>query len=362
MEGGKFIGGSALARKRARNVKFTRKVPAGQIASKKTPMLPKRVSASERFFASLLLNSKDDLISSKDCKHWNRVIGNTCNRAGVPFPSALNATDDDAKTFFLMRASLVLEEARGILVDELCNNFKMMKNCTKCGIHVKLSYFEKRKYGSVGLFFQKRSGCSFTPSELYELKPGCVVEVIFRDESSRMRSILTNITPMFGGSDGQVVALSAYGMEDVMQYFHDDMDFFLLPVATLISEQRQFTACYERPKVNFISKLMGMKTASHIRFDDSDNESESVKDEHKNDQNLLLGEREVSIGDKNDLVEEKKESDSETMSHDFHEDDRVHLSSIKLPTLNATQEKAAFSYLNGPRDNLFLVQGPPGTG
>jgi hypothetical protein len=306
------------------------------------------------------------MISSNDCEPWNKVMGDICNRAGVPFPSALNATDDDAKTFFLMRASLVLEEARSVLVEKLCKNLKLMKQCTKCGIHVKLSFMEKKRYGFVELVFQKdsRDGCSFTTSEMYDMKPGCVVEILFHDESTgQMRNILASVTPMSNSGD-QLIPLTAYGIEDVMHCFHDDMDFFLMPVTTLISEQRQFTACYERPKVNFISKLMGMKMASHIRFDDSD--AESVHDdEHNSEEGFLGGKGESIVGDNNYwLDEEKKESDSDHITHDFQEeeDERILLSSINLPKLNATQEKAASNFLNGPRDNLFLVQGPPGTG
>jgi superfamily II DNA or RNA helicase len=35
---------------------------------------------------------------------------------------------------------------------------------------------------------------------------------------------------------------------------------------------------------------------------------------------------------------------------------------LKIPSLNATQEKAVASFLNSDEDSITLVQGPPGTG
>ena len=42
-------------------------------------------------------------------------------------------------------------------------------------------------------------------------------------------------------------------------------------------------------------------------------------------------------------------------------EDRIPLSSISIPSLNESQEKAAISFINGPAQHLSLVQ-TPGTG
>ena len=60
--------------------------------------------------------------------------------------------------------------------------------------------------------------------------------------------------------------------EELERFVAEPAMFRLTPVANLISEQRQFVACYERPKVDFIQKLMGMKSLTHLRFEDSDSE------------------------------------------------------------------------------------------
>ena len=41
--------------------------------------------------------------------------------------------------------------------------------------------------------------------------------------------------------------------------------------------------------------------------------------------------------------------------------DQIPIASIDIPPLNGTQEKTASSFLDGPSQNLSLVQGPPGT-
>ena len=66
--------------------------------------------------------------------------------------------------------------------------------------------------------------------------------------------------------DEYSVGLMAYRTEELERFVTEPEMFRLTPVANLISEQRQFVACYERPKVDFIQKLMGMKSLTYLRF------------------------------------------------------------------------------------------------
>ena len=382
MEGSKFVGGSALAKKRARQTKFKPPVnnnkPKMNAHSTRKPhslRLPNKVSPSDRFFASLLLTSVHDLISSNSNDRWPIVVGDMCNRAGLPFPAKLNMTDQDAHQFFGMRGSLVLEEARSVLAEELSNRQRNRRAASASGgglNNVTLVSVEHKKNGFMGLTFgkNKKNGDSqpFAPSELYDMKPGNVVEVAFRDGAGQRRSILTNIIPM-PKIDDRTISLMAYRMEEVGEYLNDDATTFqLIPVTTLISEQRQFVACFSMPKVFFLPKLMGMKSSTHTRFDDSDDDDDDDHDDSCDENEVkynsssteVRAQHGIYVDHENDGEEKKLDDDDEHMIGS--NEDRVPTSSIDIPTLNVTQEKAASSFINGPSDNLSLVQGPPGTG
>jgi len=365
MEGGKYVGGSALAKKRARQTKYERPEKGKRQSARPKPhslRLPNKVSPSDRFFASLLLSSTHDIIDTNRNDRWSSVIGDICNRAGVPFPSKLNSTDHDMNVFFLTRASLILEEARSILAEELGSRARQRQN--KSMIDVKLVSVSQKKNGFTALVFTKasRRESQFSPSELYNMKPGCVVEVMFRDEVGCKRSVLTHIMPVHDAGDASI-ALLVYRMGELDGYLNDMTTFHLVPVTTLISEQRQFAACYDRPKVSFLPKLMGMKSSTHTRFDNSDDESESLEGEARDEKGGEMDEDgcdNAFISFDGPFSEEKKEN--EFGGNDANKEDRIPLSSISIPSLNESQEKAAISFINGPAQNLSLVQGPPGTG
>jgi hypothetical protein len=90
-------------------------------------------------------------------------------------------------------------------------------------------------------------------------------------------------------------------------------------------------ACLRMPKVSFMSKLLGYKKSTHIRFNESDEEEAS---------------KEEVIGD--DLESVGCDSENEAAFKDL---------TAKLPRLNRTQEKAASSFLESLPSSLILVQG-----
>jgi hypothetical protein len=385
MDRGKFVGGSALARKRARKAIY--KIPQQAHQSnghglqqskrmKHSIRLPNRVSPSDRFFASLLLSHGNDIVDANGKNdRWTPVISEICDRAGVPFPSKLNSTDHDMNLFYLMRASLVLEEARSILAEELVNRSRQRQK--NAGIRVKLASVEQKRNGFSALVFTKlEKNAPFIPSELYDMKPGCVVAVTFRDEVGCKRSVLTNIMPVHNADD-KSIALLVYRMEELDGHLHHSTSFHLVPVTSLISEQRQFVACFDRPKVPFLTKLMGVKSATHTRFDDSGDDSleeevllinKEVDVDGGNNEDDNNGSDEEFISFESRNIEEKKGDDFNVDTNadmawgSTRKEDRIPMASIAIPTLNESQEKAANSFINGPAQNLSLVQGPPGTG
>jgi hypothetical protein len=97
-------------------------------------------------------------------------------------------------------------------------------------------------------------------------------------------------------------------------------------------------ACLRMTKVSFMSKLLGCKKSTHIRFNDSD-EEEVVED-------VISLEEEVLV------------DDIEKTNNLEHRDGARRKSFLaKLPQLNLTQEKAASSFLNSLSSSLILVQG-----
>ena len=343
MHNGKFVGGSALAR-----IKAKKKKHAPVLKQNDTRILGKWCSPSERFFASLLLDTSiQDFrdTESNDAK-WNKIMSRITKRAGVPFPSSLHDVDTDHCTFYAMRASLVLEESRCIISEALTSNAQHSKSA----IHVEMVASKERKNGFLFLTFRKPYG-PFSTQEQFDLKPGCVVELIFANHLG-MRSILTSIAPT-RNPDMNTVTLTVYNTQDlkgdIVSYY-----FSLKPLTTLISEQRQFVACFEKPLVPFLSKLMGMKQSTHTRFgnDNSNEDGISSASSVLNDCN----EEELDSGDDCTNMNSDHDSDSKSSA------DISLMSSIRCPKLNESQEEAARSFLNGPEHNLCLIQGPPGTG
>jgi len=370
------------------------------------------------------------------------VMSDICQRAGIPLPSPLSSSDGSTSTdrdkhhFFASRASLVMEEARCIIADSLPHhqnqnrhrgNHAQMSKRRKYPMHVDLVNVKMDKHGFGNLMFQKtpkpnsygrgrsfneRKGTSasstsvlFTTSELTDMKPGCIMELTWQDEDpnfsnnsttgshgnghARQRSILTNIIPSSDFDHRTAVQLMAYRMDDVLSLSlalrkdSGSVSFQLIPVTNLISEQRQFVACFYPPKVDFIPKLIGMKSATHLRFADSDEDEEDVQNESErppvadSDSDAAADQEEKKMVDECDALDqgarEYHDSSSTTTTtttttidanipNRLPLHDEISMTSMNIPMLNPTQEHAATSFLHGPSHNLSLVQGPPGTG
>jgi len=378
MDGSRFVGGAALARKRARQAKYNCPSSTQERFRRKnnhrnrwnTQRLPNKVRPSERFFASLLLCSIEDLTLGNGIE-WHDVIREICDRAGAPFPSKLDSSCRNMSEFYGSRASLVLEESRCIIAESIRGKSRNRRS----SMHVEFCGAKEKNHGFVALTFIKRfdprSGyaeeTTFTPAELYDLKPGCVIEVKF-GVNGKYQSVLASIIP--SNSDNEV-QLMAYQTSNLEGYLNDSTSFCIIPVTTLISEMRQFVACFSGTKVAFALKLMGAKSATHTRFDnddstdaeDFDNDKSGVNEKPDSDSIDTNIAKDLSYS--NDITENCLEDNDYTHSETYPmelNENIIPLTAINIPELNEAQEAAATAYLDGPRHTLSLVQGPPGTG
>ncbi len=253
----------------------------------------------------------------------------------------------------------------------------------------------------------------FTSDELYNMKPGCIFEIHLKNQENKHGRLHTNqvsflatVVPkpnrgMDDNNHGTTTALhlvmfsnSEHLREILLSNFgaHNNniitpsssldpssscwsKQCYLHPITTLISQQRQFEACMKAPKVCFMNELIGMKTGTHIRFDDDDNDEddeENGDDNNSNDYNDEDDEEDNS----NQLMINNQESCSTTTGTEstITECNRGTGTTINymktsqsgntlcVPKLNQTQEKAAQNFLESPSSHITLIQGPPGTG
>lgn len=366
---GKFIGGAERARREAQKRRAEHgvhpqngggrkrrksKSNRGNVGGDGTKYLPKSMKPSERFFASLLQSSTSDIEASNDSDELRtKVMSEACCRLGLPLPAQLTATNADAHQFYSSRASLVLEESRFILSEALMKRRRTQRqsrqphrsygqhNILNHSIRVQLvSLQERKKTGTIILTFEKvpysqsRSGgkveTSFSPSEMYAMRPGCCFKIRQRETIDAMNpaSFLGAVYPQFkydreGGCNS--LSLMVFRRGDLPEKPEGVWE--VIALTTLISQSRQFEACTRKVKVSFLPKLLAWKDATHTRFNDSDDISSQ---------------------------------NNETKDVDNEEDPPS--ASFVLPKLNATQERAAETFLKSPSSTLSLVQGPPGSG
>lgn len=247
---------------------------------------------------------------------WARVMGQICNRAGLPLPQKIPSTNKDGKEFYNMRGSLVLEESRCLLVDGLRESKNRRRNSGSNGtmrqrkdagdgIVVELLNIQDRsKRKGLVLSFRKydlgqslQSEVIFSSMEMQNIRHGSIFEIVpfnnrmgalphesedscpMDSNDSKETSVLATIMPWASfnecGSGGKV-SLMVFRTEGLQQMMRSSSRWILYPVVALISEQRQFIACCDAKKVAFLPKLLGMKSATHTRFEDSDEEESNI--------------------------------------------------------------------------------------
>lgn len=353
MQNGKFVGGSAMARMKAK--KNNHQVVKQKIKSvhkhsqklKKNQEKDREIQSSsirvilcrppERFFASMFHDhSVEDIISSNKDDNWHSVTSTITARANLEFPSSLISTSDcNSKIFYYKRASLVLEESRHVLCEEL-----QKKKLYDSWIHVRLLSCTIRKHRFDFKLCKIIENDMFTAQEQFDLKPGYVVLLRCTTYDGIQKDLLACIFPSV--YDLYSVTLSVF-KTDGIEVNLNAYSFSIKPITSLISQQRQFVACLEKPAVPFLFQLMGVKRSIHTRFDDDENV----------DSNLHI------LKDQKEVVSTYHDNDCKEAYLSLVE---ISKNNIICPHLNQSQEKAAKSFLDGPLHNISLVQGPPGTG
>ncbi|KAK3267651.1 hypothetical protein CYMTET_23809 [Cymbomonas tetramitiformis] len=145
----------------------------------------------------------------------------------------------------------------------------------------------------------------------------------------------------------------------------------LQPLAAVISQQRMAAACFMRPKLPFMNKLLGMPPAKHTKFALSDDEDDE-DDEEVSDEGGEKGEEEEGGrgGEAEETMSEEGEGpgavEDRTQPAEATSDAAVEAVARAAEEaergLNQSQQKALRMFLESSSGHLQLVQGPPGCG
>jgi len=440
-----FVGGAEKARRNARKRMYQPKRSDSSSNNKRRHNnnnqtiihYPKSMREYERYFGSLLSSSTNAIHKSEtDGRLHCQVMQQACTLLNVPAlppppylqqklvskssddarthhllqrstsllsnisssttsSSSSSGTFDNARSYYMQKAPLILEESRCIIATSLAqvyknnnnNNRKQKRDCSS-NFTLKLTSIEEkypkitnsrqRQYAPLILNFEiitNKNDCGSNEIKSKWTRPGSVL--LLQQQSQYSSSVFACIVPNGNHQavSANVLSLMIFRRDDLTltEFNNDDDDqtncstekkliFHATAVTTLIGQVRQIETCLRMVKVAFMHKLLGQKSSTHIRFDNSSSSSEDEEEE-------VVGE----ISDTgNDAIQEgyyvKEDGDEYTSDEDREEDvdvnNRNNMSSLltRIPTLNQTQERAAKRFLDSPKESLILVQGPPGTG
>jgi len=422
-----FIGGAENARRaaRKRNSSSSNTSYSTSYKRRASPRPhPKSMRPYDRFFAAVLSSSLESLIKSQidEGKH-RELMARSCSLLNVPsLPAApirsefeqsmeksadarslhlfqracsfltdasfvtaeskltsSSGTFDNARSYYLSKAPLILEESRCIIADAL-GRLSLQKSGV-CSLTLQLLSVNE-KYPQLN---QEHS--LFAPiildfriekirnneKDMSWSRPGSVLVLRRRPatkvlgttkkcdehidlQSSLLACVAPSIKKKSESNDSGQPSRSSnlslmifrQGDLDISNYIENDKSkadnsqimFQASVLTTLISQVRQMEACLRMAKVDFMPKLLGCKKSKHIRFNDSEEED--------------IIERDVS-SEEDALYEEKAESEGSGTISESESSPKSLLA--KLPQLNPTQERAASCFLNSLPSSLILVQG-----
>lgn len=355
--GRKFIGGAAMARRKA--VKRGNRIllPGEKVRSEQP--LPSEMLPYEKFFACLLRSTPSELAARTNCSSHD-VWRTICNRARLRPPQhhvLPSYPYRDHRMHFDFRAALVLEEARQAIADglagmnlrqkkrnvtkhstdargmqsSLATDENAMGNSDRLGVILKMIEIRRKTEHAV-CSFHKPTG-PFGPSELLCLRSGTVMACVQSGEPFVTNNIRIGVVLPFNRED--VLATRKFPV----MFFEPtnvplDSEWELEPIAQLLSECRKFEACTSCAvkSVPFLYDLLGGRSATHTRF----------TNECKTSDNDVV---DLTISDGSD-----DEDSSETSSLQDQE-------SFDLPILNDVQERAASKFLKSTPNAITLIQG-----
>ena len=328
---------------------------------------PRSMREYERFFGCLMSSSTQAIRKSEtDLTSYKQVMHQACTLLNVPavaapqhlLPAAsgsksFQGTYDNARGYYMSKAPLVLEESRCIVADALAKSSRMESfELELVSVEEKYPKLADNAHAPVLLNFDVRG----KQIESKSTRPGSVF-LIKRGKSSVLACVATNGS--FDQSDTSSLLLMLFRRHEIDLAKSDPNGpiFHATPLTSLISHVRQIEACLRMVKVPFMEKLLGQKGSTHIRFDNSEDsdEGEVVGDVHEQHRPIQEG-----------YYVEEESVEEECISLDDEADDEggnlLAGLSAKLSNLNSTQELAARSFLDSPKESLHIVQGPPGTG
>ena len=339
------------------------------------------------------MSSANELMASNKNNHdWIRIMGQICQRAGLSLPQKLPCSNNDRTEFYNLRGSLVLEESRCLLSDGVRESKKKRQlSCGKDvgdGVPVELlNIQDRRNENGYMLSFRKlnlqewqQSDVSFNTKEMQNMRHGTVFEIVpfnnrmghrrhvdktnpMNCNDSRESSVLAAIMPWMSSNEsgaGGKVSLIVYRVKGLQQMMRSSSRWILYPIVALISEQRQFVACCDAKKVPFLPKLLGMKSASHIRFGDCDLEKSDViticDSEDEGDETHTTN-ADIEMTDKKEVIVVDSSSDSENplFSDDSSSDGTIETAKdLRKDDSNNGQNNTDFS---SEQHHIYLAEG-----
>lgn len=325
---------------------------------------PRSMREYERFFGCLMSSSIQAIRQSEtDVDIYKQVMHQACTLLNVPTVAApyhllptgsgsksFQGTYENARSYYMSRAPLVLEESRCIVADVLSKSSRMESfELNLISVEEKYPKLADTAYAPVLLHFDARGRQLDSKST----RPGGVF-LIKRGKSSVLACVATNGSFNQSATSSLLLMIFRRNEIDLAKSIGDpsELIFHATPLTTLISHVRQIEACLRMVKVPFLQKLLGVKGSTHIRFDNSEDSDQDgvVDDFHEQHRPIQEG-----YYIEEESIEEDKDVDDEA-------DDMLAGLLSKLSNLNATQELAARKFLDSPKESLHLVQGPPGTG
>jgi len=432
-----FVGGAEKARRNARKRMHQPKRSDSSSNNKRRQNninqtiipYPKSMREYERYFGSLLSSSTNAIHKSEtDGRLHSQVMQQACTLLNVPAlppppylqqklasksnddarthhllqrstsllsnisssttSSSSSGTFDNARSYYMSKVPLILEESRCIIATSLAqvyknnnnNNRKQKRNGNSDSFTLQLTSIEEkypkitnsrqRQYAPLILNFEivtNKNDCGGNEIKSKCTRPGSVL--LLQQQTS---SVLACIVPNGNHQavSANVLSLMIFRRDDLQltEFNNDDQSnsniekkliFHATAVTTLIGQVRQIEACLRMVKVSFMHKLLGQKSSTHIRFDNSSEEEEVVGEISDTGEDIIQEGYYVK-----EDGEEYTSDDDEGEEEDTDHNTRNNLSSLlkRIPTLNQTQERAAKRFLDSPNESLILVQGPPGTG
>ncbi len=335
------------------------------------------------------------LETSKDHARSHHLLQRSCSLLSTASSTSSNSTSsstyENAREYYMSKAPLILEESRYILSESIAK--QAHKRRDTCAFQLEFISMEERypnisydlrQYSPLQLNF-RITDISCKESSSKYTRAGSVFLITRNQPSQQKRrgkikdrendssSVLACIMPSYpgkGDDSSSTLSLMIFNRDglDLRQIVDSNGEeksntgkekfvFRAVFLVTLISYQRQMDACLRQAKVPFMPKLLGQKNATHIRFDNSDDEEDeeivcNVDEEHQIQEGFYVDDGEDGTTDNTTTEDEDDEEESSNCLVALLD---------KLPELNHTQERAAKSFLES-RNSLQLVQGPPGTG